>query len=586
MLAAFAPAILLVPAAPSADQTWLLEAERSGFERTGRYAEAVAFCRRLAEHTPAARVVTLGVSPEGREIVALMVSQERQFSPSALRLAQKPLITVNNGIHSGEIEGKDASLILAREMLVEGKHPHLLKGANWIFVPIFSVDGHERFGPHHRVNQNGPLEMGWRANAQNLNLNRDFIKADGGEMRALVAHLRDYLPDFFVDTHTTDGSDHQYVLMLGVPMAQTLPPATAAWQRALYSRLKRDCEGDGFLTAPYFNMVDRTDPRKGISVSDFSPRFSTGYLTALNRPSLLVETHVLKPYRQRLEATRSVLIRLGEACIDGFPELRASNLAGDAAAKEGDAMVLTATTTEASVPFLFRGYPYAPIESPITGAKVANWDRTRPVDIEATLRDQFAPGLTVTLPAAYLVPAAWQDAIDRLNLHGIDHFRLPRDWTGAIASWRFEEVRFPARPFEARFSPTYRAVPIAETRAFAAGSVVVPIGQARAKLVAHLLEPEGPDSLVRWGFFNAVFENKEYAEDYAMEPIARRMLDANPTLKAAFAERLKDPAFAESPSARLAWFYERSPYFDVKFNKSPIARLNATQLAALRALRR
>ncbi len=190
-------------------QDWTLVYERSGFLRTGRYEEAVTFCRRLDLASPFAKMVRFGKSPEGREMVALFISKEGKFDPKSWRTSKKPLVFVQNGIHSGEIEGKDASLMLARALLVEGKESKILDGANLLIVPVFSVDAHERFGPYNRVNQNGPVEMGWRATAQNLNLNRDYMKADAPEMRNLLGLLHRFKPDFFFDNHTTDGADWQ-----------------------------------------------------------------------------------------------------------------------------------------------------------------------------------------------------------------------------------------------------------------------------------------------------------------------------------------------------------------------------------------
>ncbi|MCK4342945.1 MAG: carboxypeptidase, partial [Phycisphaerae bacterium] len=182
--------------------------------------------------------------------------------------------------------------------------------------------------------------------------------------------------------------------------------------------------------------------------------------------------------------------------------------------------------------------------------------------------------LAVTPPAAYLIPPQWTEVIDRFELHGVEFFRLQQPQTLAVESYRFEDVTFRATPYESRQIPSYKAVPVSEQRDFVAGTVIVPMAQPRAKLVAHLLEPEAPDSLLAWGFFNAIFERKEYAERYVMEPIARRMLAENPALAKEFAERLAtDEDFANSPGRRLNFFYRRSPYWDEQHNRYPVARL-------------
>jgi hypothetical protein len=447
-------------------------------------------------------------------------------------------------------------------------------------VPVFGLDAHERFGPYHRINQNGPREMGWRANAQNLNLNRDFIKADAGEMRAQLSLIQRYRPDFFFDNHTTDGADHQYTLMLGLPWGPGLPSATAQWQRNLYESVKRSCDAAGFLTAPYFGMVDRGDPSKGITIDDFGPRFSNGYLSVLGRPSMLVETHVLKPYRPRVEATYEVMVQTIRRCIDQATELKALNAAADRGLTEGEQVVLSSRLTEQRDPILFKAWEYTPYQSEVSGAMVAKWKHT-PIDVPTWIRQTFAPNLTVKAPAAYVVPSPWAEVIDRLSLHGIRFRRLSREVRGTFDSFAFSDVSFPRQSFEGRFQPSYKVAPIAEPRVLPAGSVVVPVDQPNAELLVHLLEPEGPDSLVRWGFFNAIFERKEYAEDYALEPVAKEMLARDPKLRAEFEERLKDPTFAASPAARLSFLYDRSLWADNRLNKYPVVRLTEQQLKSL-----
>ncbi len=558
---------------------WQTTYERSGYLKTGRYAEAVDYCRKLATASPWAHLVKWGVSPEGRPLIALVMSKEKAFTPEAARQSRKPLVILNNGIHSGEIEGKDAGLMLARNILVTKTEAALLDHVNLLFIPVFSVDAHERFGPYNRINQNGPEEMGWRATSTNLNLNRDFMKADAEEMRAMLRLLHTWKPDFFFDNHTTDGADWQYASQLAVPTAQTQGPAQTAWSQKMLAVVLPRVEQDGFLTAPYFDSVDYTRLDRGLSISDFGPRYSTGYLAALNRPSMLVETHMLKPYKVRVEATYSlnkqVIAYVGETA----EALKAANREADAAEtrmQPGDKVVLSARTTDATRPFTFRGLEFTPFQSDVSGAMTPAWSR-KPQDTLTTLQDQYAPVLTLPAPAAYAVPPQWKEVIALLNLHGLHNFRLKQPLSAAFDTYRFEAVTWPRAPFESRFQTRFTAVKIREERTLPVGTVVVPANQVGAKLLMHLLEPDAPDSLVHWGLFNTVFEQKEYFEDYAMEPIARRMLAESPALKAEFVERLKDPTFAASPRARLEFLYTRSPYADARLDKYPVVLLTSEQ---------
>lgn len=562
---------------------WSLVYERSGFTETGRYQEAVEYCRRLAKASPYARVVEYGVSPQGRGMVALVVSRDRTFDPAAMAKSTKPTIFIQNGIHSGEIEGKDASLIMFRDMLIRGKDADLLQGANFVMVPIYSVDAHERFSPYNRINQNGPREMGWRATAQNYNLNRDWMKADAPETRAEVALVHRYRPDFFFDNHTTDGADFPYVMTLGLPISPYLPPASMNWSRTYYQAIKREMDSKGFLTAPYFGLRDASDPSKGIDVDDYSPRYSNGYWSALNRPSVLVETHVLKPYAQRVNATLALMRRTVAYCIRNGASLKYLNRAADRAELAGRPFsVLSVKHTETWSPLTFLSHPYTPYKSDVSGGMTPKWDRSQIVPIASRVYDHYDPQFTATPPAAYAIPPEWSDVIDRIRLHGLAYRVLKRPLTGDFEGYRFSNVTFPTTPFEGRFQPRYTVKATREMRVLPVGTVIVPTRQVGAKLLMHLMEPEGPDSLARWGFFNNVFEAKEYYDEYAMEPVAVEMLRKDAALKAEFDEKLRqDAAFAGNPAARLRWLYERSPYFDDHLNRYPVVRLREADLRAV-----
>lgn len=578
LLAAFALASVL-------QDDWLTHYEKSGYLETSRYAEDVEFCRRLDAASPDAKMIVYGKSPEGRDMVALILSSEHAFTPKAVANSKRPLIFVQNGIHSGEIEGKDASLTLARDILIRGEHRNLIQGANLLIVPVFSVDAHERFTPYNRINQNGPKEMGWRVTAQNLNLNRDYIKVDAGEMRNQIRLLHEYKPDFFFDNHTTDGGDWNYTIMLQLPMAQTQNAAAAEWSRNLYGTLVTKLEAKGFNTSPYFDLGDAGHPEVGISIGDFGPRYSTGYLAAMNRPAMLIETHVLKPYRPRVESTYWAMVYAIEQCIQDSAALKAMNRDADAAETrggEGTPVVLNARVRPEKRPFTFKAYTFTPYHSDVSGSMINHWDRSKPIDVPTTIQDTYEPGVTVTLPAAYAVPPQWKEVQDRLALHGLKGIMLKSPMTANVDTFRFENVKFGGASFEGRFMPDYRAQPIQEERTLLPGTMIYPTNQVGAKLLAHMLEPAGDDALAKWGFFNVMFEGKEYFEEYAMEPVAKKMLDSDPKLKAEFEEKLKDEKFAKDSRARLDFFYQRSPYFDVRLNKYPIVRLTGAQMATVK----
>lgn len=567
---------------------WLLTAERTNFRETGRYEEAIDFCRRLDRESEHAKLITMGKSPQGRDVVVLILSKDQDFTAERARKSKKPLVFIENGIHSGEIEGKDASLMMARDILINKTESKLLDQANIAIVPIFGVDAHERFGPYNRANQNGPAEMGWRTNANNINLNRDFIKADAGEMRALLGFLTKWKPDVFFDNHVTDGGDWQYVMTFDIGRWPTMDAEAQAFSQKMESSLLTTMNREGWVTGPYFGGINFNNPAQGVTLGAYSPRYSHGYYALFNRPAILVETHVLKPYKPRVLSTYAILKNAINYAGANAAELKRIGRDADrreSQFKEGDTLVITTETKDEWRDWTFKGYEYKPYQSDITGGQVRSWGTT-PIDFPSRIRDQFIPGQTIKLPAAYLVPPQWRDVIALLDLHGLKYSRVSLPKIGLREKHTvtvFSNVKFSAAPFESRFMPTFEAREEERMVTVADGSVLVPVNQPGARILVQMMEPAAEDSLVRWGFFNQIFVRTEYAEDYAMEPFAKKMLAQNPKLKAEYEEKVKnDAAFAGNPNARLNWLFERSPFFDEAFSVHPILRLTKGQVDSLR----
>ncbi len=559
---------------------WLTKAERTDFRETARYDETIEYCRRLAASSPWIEYRSFGRSGEGRELPLLIVSRRRTFTPEAAVSSHKVL--VQNCIHAGECAGKDASLMLVRDIAITATQRDLLDHVVLLVIPIFNVDGHERFGAYSRVNQNGPAETGWRTTSRNYNLNRDFIKADAVETRAWLALWNRWRPDFHFDNHTTDGGDWQYDVIFDANTHATGTKSVTGWiSEVLYSSLFASLRADGHTPAIYFNLVDRHDPSKGITSGGFGPRFATGYVSIRNRPSLLVEMHALKPYRTRVIGNYNIM-RDTLALLNRDPDsLRSANQEADAeTVKRGrsydaDAqLTVSVRRTDEETPFLFKGFAHRREASDISGTDRVIYDNTQPVEFETVWKKKTEPAKKVSPPLGYVIPPQWTEAIDLVRLHGLEASRLVEAASVDVQSYRFENVSWAKRSYEGRLMPKYETVTFTERRELAAGSVVVRLDQVDAKAAIHMLEPEAPDSLVRWGFFNTIFEQKEYGEMYVLEKLAREMLRENPSLREAFDAQVKsDEAFASNPWARLYFFYRRSPYWDRALNVYPVSRL-------------
>lgn len=571
------------------DHTLTTVAEESGFRRTGRTDEVTRLCAAFAAAWPrAVRNLEFGRSAEGRPMRALLACRT---DPRRV-----PVLLLQAGIHPGESDGKDAGFIALREILGETAAPGVLERLGVLFVPAFNVDGHERFGRWNRPNQNGPEEMGWRTTAQNLNLNRDYTKADAPEMRALLKLIREWDPLVCADLHVTDGADFQPDISLQAEPVNQGDAHLYASGRELRDALIAKVARSGSMPLPFYpDFAEPDDPASGFLLTVYSPRFSTGYFPQRNRFTVLVETHSWKDYATRVRVTRNTIIGLAElVAAHGAQWREETRLADAAAARLGGADVVLdyssgwregaagarADLVGASGSHMldFPGYAYTRDLSPISGEPVTVYDPKTPQVWHVPYRDQVLPSLVVKAPlGGYVLPPAWASEIGaRLAFHGIQCEPMQASRTTVhVEAYRASAVHCAAAPFEGRMRATLTGSWQRETQDVAAGGLFVPIAQPLARLVMHLLEPEAPDSFAAWGFFNACFEQKEYMERYVAEQIARTMLAEQPELAAQFARKLKeDPAFAASPGARLDFFLRRHSSWDSHYNLYPVLRVD------------
>ncbi|PZQ25873.1 MAG: peptidase M14, partial [Stenotrophomonas acidaminiphila] len=504
--------------------------ERSGFLETGRYDEVTALCDAFARQYPKAlRCTTFGTTPEGRPMKALVASTSGALTPEQAQRRGLPVVLIQGGIHAGEIDGKDAGFLALREVLEGKAAPGTLNKLVWVFVPVFNVDGHERFGAWNRPNQRGPKEMGWRTTAQNYNLNRDYLKADTPEMQAMLHLVQRWDPLVTVDLHATNGAQFEHDISIQVEPVHAGDTGLRMAGLALRTGVIDDLSKQGSLPLPYYpSFVVQDDPTSGFEDSVPPPRFSHGYYLLRNRIAMLVETHSWKEYPVRVRITRNTVVSvLDHVARDGAAWLAAAKQADVAAAELGgqqEPLTYVAAPTARTVDF--RGYAYTRMTSDVSGALMTRYDETTPQIWKVPLKDDIRPGVVVDAPkAGYLVPAAdaaWVAAV--LKTHGVDYRLLGKAWSGDVEAFRASKSSFGAGSVETHQRLTVEGSWQHEARGVPTGSLFVPIAQAKSRLVMALLEPLAPDSLLAWGRFNNAFERKEYMEDYVAESVAREML--------------------------------------------------------------
>lgn len=576
LLLALLSAIPLSHAAP--DLTTV--SERSGFTATGRYDETIALCAAFQEAYPKqVQCIDFGVTPEGRPMKALVVNGDGVFTPEAAKQKGLPVTLIQGGIHAGEIDGKDAGFLALREAL-EGRAARGALGKQvLIFVPVFNVDGHERFGKWNRPNQRGPVEMGWRTTAQNFNLNRDYVKADAPEMQAMLALVNAWDPLVYVDLHATNGAKFQHDISIQVEPVYSGDVQLRKAGLELRGNVIKDIAKEGSTPQSYYmSFVKQDDPMSGFEDSVSDPRFSTGYFQLRNRMAMLVETHSWKEYPVRVRITRNTVVSVLDQVARHGKEWQQAAYAADArAAKLGaQPVALTFRTTDKSEMVNFNGYAYTRKPSEISGALMTRYDESRPQVWRVPLREEVVADLQVTAPrAGYIVPAAYAAIVgEKLRQQGVSFRKVDKGMDRAeVETFRADKVAFGKDSLEGHQRLDLQGKWKAEPRAIAAGSLFVPIAQPKARLVVAMLEPQAPDSLLAWGTFNTAYERKEYMEDYVAEDVAREQLASDPAVAAEFARRLEtDPAFAKDPQARLAFFAKRHSSYDERLNLYPVLR--------------
>ena len=595
LVSAFSACLPLGLAAQSASD-WRTPTEIADYRTTPDYVETVAYLERIeAAAQGQVRIENFGKTGEGRDLKIAIASKDGVFDPAAIHASGRAILLVQNSIHAGEMDGKDSCLALLRDMVITKSKAALLDHVVFVFIPVYNIDGHERRSAYNRINQNGPEVAGWRGNGSNINLNRDYMKADAPETRAFLKMFHRWLPDFFVDDHVTDGMDYQYDVTFAADAGPDVAPAIGRWLRETVTpEVNAQVNAAGHLSFPaLINLNDDTDPAQGLSFSGNPPRFSTGQMILEDRPGLLVELHMLKDYKTRVTGNYELLCALLEVLNRDVAKLIALNRDADAEAEKlgahslGNERIALATEWNGeTTPVVFHGYQYTRALSEVSGTMGISythepWNKTLPLAAGAKVT------VSTTPPAGYIVPPQWMHVIDVLAAHDVAMRRTTTAWTGQVERYRCAGMQWQGPPFEGRH-PIFHGegagadpgrygtcTVTTENLTFPAGSVVVALDQRLSKVAIHWLEPDAPDSALRWGFFDSIFEQREYGEAYVLEKLAREELAKDPALKAEFEHRVEtDPHFAASPEARLEFFYDRSPWgLANRVGEYPVGRL-------------
>ncbi|MFP4543343.1 MAG: M14 family metallopeptidase [Bacteroidota bacterium] len=574
---AIAALLVLISLSVADAGEWDTHYEKSGFVATPTYEQTLEYSKKLAAASEKLQYMSFGQSSLGYDLPLLIYSPKGKFTPAENK--DNTIILMQGCIHAGESDGKDAGLMLLRDMLIRDKYNDIADNLTILFIPILNVDGHLRFGPYNRINQNGPVEMGWRTNAQNLNLNRDFLKADSPAIRAWLKLFNEWNPDFFLDLHTTNGADYQYTVTYSMETKGNMPEALKKWQEDVYiGRLEKDMLEKGYELFPYVAFRNWHDPRSGLRTWVAPPRLSHGYTALRNRPGILVETHMLKPYKDRVQGTYELLISTMEILHEEGKNLRkliteADRFTESMSFRENHFVIDYRLSDIDSIIVEFKGVDYEAIESDLTGGIWYQYSDV-PAVFEVPFYNKPVPSDSAIIPAAYAIPPQYAEVIERIKAHGIEYSILKENTELEVDSYMFDNVEFRNSPSEGRFTVNADRKPHKEMRTLVKGTIIIRADQPLIKVAAHILEPGAMDSYLWWGFFNAIFEQKEYGESYVLEKTARQMLKENNEIAEEFNEKMKnDEDFASKPRQILNWFYMKSKYWDKQMNNYPVSKI-------------
>ena len=548
--------------------------ERSNKKETTTYAEAIAFYEGLAKAFPQqAKLFTYGSTDFGKPLHLLVLSKKGIFDPSTLRKSNKRIFLVNNGIHPGEPEGIDASMMLARDLLKGNKLP---EDVVICIIPVYNIDGsHNRSGTS-RANQNGPVAYGFRGNSKNYDLNRDFIKTDSKNSQAFQQIFNTWQPEIFVDTHTSNGADYQYTMTLIPTQKDKLNPILSSYLTKtmvpdLYSQMK----GKGYELIPYVNSINET-PDAGITGYIESPRYSTGYAALHNTIGFMPETHMLKTFDKRVESTYKLLQTYIDIIVRDAKVIGENKRKADEFTTQQTVFPLDWKLNRSVYDSIdFKGYVGKKKPSEVSGTDRLYYDRNDPYTKKIKYWDQFEPSLTVTKPIAYVIPKAWDRVIELLKLNNVKMQQLTADTKLDLEMYYIGDMKTGTRPYEGHYQHSAVVLnPMMQKVQFYAGDYVVYVNQPNNRYIVETLEPQAIDSFFNWNFFDSILGQKEGYSSYVFEDTAAELLKKDPELKQKLeAEKLKNPELAKSGRMQLDFVYKNSDYYEKTYMRYPIGRL-------------
>lgn len=553
--------------------------EKSDGLETATYHEGIAFYQQLAQqHFQKAQLQTFGLTDSGKPLHLFVISSDGDFDFDNIHAKGKLVLLINNAIHPGEPDGVEASMMLARNLLTQAQqYAPFLDQVVVAIIPFYNIGGVLNRNSHTRTNQNGPITYGFRGNGRHFDLNRDFIKADTRNARSFTEIFHAVDPEVFIDTHTSNGADYQYTLTiiptqkdkLGGPLSEYLDQKMMPF---LFDHMAKS----PYEMTPYVSSLGRTPDAKGITDFLESPRYSTGYAALFHCIGFMPETHMLKPFKNRVESTYTFMEGMIKVLThDALEIVQRKKDSKRQIVQQRDFPLQWRRDTSSYKMIDFKGYTATAPISKISGQPRLKYDRDQPFTKKIPYYHDYLPSVSVQRPNAYIIPQAWHTIVERLQANGVSMLALPKDTTVEVTVYYLDDFKTQTRPYEGHYMH-YQTKVRKETQsiAFKAGDWLIPTNQWTNRFIIEILEPEGPDSFFSWNYFDSVLQQKEYFSSYVFEDKALEWLEELPELKVELEERkATDPGFAKSGRAQLDFIYKRTPHYEKEHLRYPVFRL-------------
>lgn len=566
---------LLLPAALFAQNKpmYTTPYEKGNGNQTATYQETITYFEKLDKDFETIQMFPIGQDDNGMPLHVVLYNANKNFNLAEIR-KDKAILLLNNGIHPGEPDGIDATMMLYRD-LATGKieAPKNTVIAN---IAVYNLSGMLNRNSHTRANQNGPESYGFRGNARNYDLNRDFVKCDTKNARSFAEIFHKIKPDVFIDNHVSNGADYQYVFTYIATHHQKLGGRLGLFfKNEMLPSILDGLKAKSIEATPYVNIHDEK-PDNGFTQFMDYPRYSTGYASLFDVPGSMPETHMLKNYKDRVRVTYEYMLETLKYTDKNYSTIKEQRLANRDNYLPGHKYTLLWETDSSAVSLLpFLGYKGDYKTSEVSGQPRLYYDRSKPFKKVVKYYQEYTPTLEITIPKAYVIPKSWWNVIELLKINNIQLQEIQQDTEMEVESYRIEKFETTSTPYEGHYPHSNTKVSAkTEKVKFSKGDFIVDTQQPGVKYLLETLEPQANDSFFNWNFFDAILQQKEYYSAYVFEDTAAKLLKDSPKLKAELdAKKASDKEFAKDGTAQLDWVYYHSEYYEKTHKQYPIYRL-------------